>query len=71
MLSESIHDLLHQRDPFQPGLSWCRYYWRISCPTFGDVLLALGITFPSSSICSLCLLIECWRQIALIVEKVC
>jgi hypothetical protein len=53
-----------------PGYSWCGYAWQTQCHSLGDVLLVLGMTFPTSSICSLSLLVACWRQIAREIEEV-
>jgi hypothetical protein len=52
-----------------PGFAWCGYGWKTHCHLLGDVLVALGMTFPDSSICSPGLLIACWRQIARAMER--
>ena len=70
MLSESTMDAMSQCNTPQPGFSWCGYGWKSSCPLLGQVLVALGITFPDSSICSPSLLVACWRQIAREIEGV-
>src|SRR6266487_5881863 len=70
MLSESTMDAMSQCNTPQPGFSWCGYGWKSSCPLLGQVLVALGITFPTSSVCSQSLLVACWRQIAREMEKV-
>jgi hypothetical protein len=70
MLSESTLDAMSQCNTPQPGFSWCGYGWKSSCPLLGQVLVTLGITFPTSSICSQSLLVACWRQIAQEMEKV-
>jgi len=70
MLSESTMDAMSQCNTPQPGFVWCGYAWKSSCPLLGQVLVAIGITFPSSSICSPSLLVACWRQIACQIEGV-
>ena len=70
MLSENTMDAMSQCNTPQPGFSWCGYGWKSSCPLLGQVLVALGMTFPTSSICSQGLLVACWRQIAREMEKV-
>ena len=69
-LTESTMDTMSQFDTPAPGFSWCGYGWKSSCPLLGHVLVALGITFPDSSICSPSLLVACWRQIAREIEGV-
>lgn len=58
MLSESTMDAMSQCNTPQPGFSWCGYGWKSSCPLLGQVLVALGITFPDTSICSR----VCWLR---------
>ena len=70
MLTESKMDSLSRVVAPLPGFSWCGYGWKSSCPLLGQVLVALGITFPTSSICSPSLLVACWRQIARVIEGV-
>jgi hypothetical protein len=70
MLTESKMDTLSRVVAPLPGFSWCGYGWKSSCPLLGQVLVALGITFPTSSICSPSLLVACWRQIARVIEGV-
>ena len=70
MLSEDTMDAMSQCNTPQPGFVWCGYGWKSSCPLLGQVLVALGITFPTSSICSPSLLVACWRQIARVIEGV-
>jgi hypothetical protein len=70
LLTESVHDRMNRRDPPQPGFSWCGYAWKARCPALGEVLVAFGMTFPTSSICSPSLLVACWRQIAREIEEV-
>lgn len=70
MITESTMDAMSRLDAPQPGFSWCGYGWKTHCPLLGDMLVALGITFPTSSICSSSLLVACWRQIAQEMEKV-
>ena len=70
MLSESTMDSMSQCNTPQPGFSWCGYGWKSSCPLLGQVLVALGMTFPDSSMCSPSLLVACWRQIARQIEGV-
>jgi hypothetical protein len=70
MLTESAKEWVSRLDPPGPGFSWCGYAWKRSCPLLGKVLIALGMTFPSSSNCSCPLLIACWRQIAREMERV-
>jgi hypothetical protein len=36
--------------------------------SLGKVLVALGMTFPVESCCSLALVLRCWRQIAQAME---
>ena len=69
-LTESTITTMSQCNTPQPGFSWCGYGWKSSCPLLGQVLVALGMTFPDSSICSPNLLVACWRQIAREMEKV-
>jgi len=69
-LSESTCDLLNRRDRLEPGLAWCGYSWIAQCSALGDVLVALGMTFPSSSVCSLSFLVACWQQVARTMERV-
>ena len=69
-LSESTCDLLNRRDRLEPGLAWCGYSWIAQCSALGDVLVALGMTFPSSSVCSLGFLVACWQQVARTMERV-
>ena len=70
LLTESTMDAMSQCNTPHPGFSWCGYGWKSSCPLLGQVLVALGMTFPDSSICSPSLLVACWRQIAREMEKV-
>jgi hypothetical protein len=70
LLTESTMDSVNRLDVPPPGFSWCGYAWKAQCPALGQVLVALRITFPTSSICSPSLLVACWRQIALEMEKV-
>src|SRR6266566_3845799 len=70
MLSESNMDAMSQCNTPQPGFAWCGYGWKSSCPFLGQVLVALGMTFPDTSICSPGLLVACWRQIAREIERV-
>ena len=70
LLSENdMNSMRHLHTPL-PGFSWCGYGWKSSCPFLGQVLVALGMTFPDSSICSPSLLVACWRQIAREIERV-
>ena len=70
LLTESTMDSMSIHETPLPGFSWCGYSWKSSCPLLGQVLVALGMTFPDSSICSPNLLVACWRQIAREMEKV-
>jgi hypothetical protein len=70
LLTESTMASMSQFDTPLPGFSWCGYGWKSSCPFLGQVLVALGMTFPDSSICSPSLLVACWRQIAREIERV-
>jgi len=70
LLPQSLHDRVNRLDPPKPGCSWCGYAWQTPCPLLGNVLVALGMTFPSWSICSSSLLVACWRQIAREMERV-
>ncbi len=70
LLTENDMNSMSRRHRPAPGLSWCGYGWKCSCPLLGEVLIALGMTFPTSSICSPGLLVACWRQIAQEMEKV-
>lgn len=70
MLSENTMDAMSRLDAPLPDFSWCGYALKSSCPLLGQVLVALGITFLDSSICSLSLLVACWRQIAHQIERV-
>jgi hypothetical protein len=70
LLTEDNMDSMSRLDSPLPGFSWCGYGWKSSCPLLGQVLMALGITFPTSSICSPNLLVACWRQIAREIERV-
>ena len=70
MLSENTMEAMSQCNTSQPSFSWCGYGWKSSCPLLGQVLVALGMTFPTSSFCSPSLLVACWRQIAQEMEKV-
>ena len=70
LLTESTMDSMSRLDAPLPGFAWCGYGWKSSCPLLGQVLVALGITFPTSSICSPSLLVACWRQIAREIERV-
>ncbi len=69
-LPQSLHNHVNRLEPPKPGFSWCGYSWRASCPPLGHMLVALGMTFPTWSICSSSLLVACWRQIAREMEKV-
>jgi len=70
LLTESTMASMSQFDTPLPGFVWCGYVWKSSCPLTGQVLVALGMTFPPSSICTLSLLVACWRQIAREIEVV-
>jgi hypothetical protein len=70
LLTENNMYSMSRLDSPLPGFSWCGYGWKSSCPLLGQVLVALGITFPTSSICSTSLLIACWRGIAREIERV-
>jgi hypothetical protein len=70
LLTESTITTISQFDTPLPGFVWCGYGWKSSCPLLGQVLVALGMTFPDSSICSPSLLVACWRQIAREIEGV-
>ncbi len=70
MLTESKMNSVNRLDAPPPGFSWCGYAWQTHCHSLGDVLVALGMTFPTSSICSPSLLVACWRQIACEIEGV-
>jgi hypothetical protein len=70
LLTESTITTMSQFDTPLPGFVWCGYGWKSSCPFLGQVLVALGMTFPDSSICSPSLLVACWRQIARQIEGV-
>jgi hypothetical protein len=69
-ITKSSMDAMRRLDMPPPGFSWCGYAWKTHCPLLGDMLVVLGITFPTSSICSPSLLVACWRQIAQEMEKV-
>lgn len=69
LLTESTMDAMSRHETPLPGFSWCGYGWKSSCPLLGQVLVAPGITFPDSSICSPNLLIACWRHIAHQIER--
>jgi hypothetical protein len=56
--------------PPAPGFAWCGYGWKTHCHLLGDILVAPGMTFPDSSLCSPGLLVACWRQIACEIERV-
>jgi len=64
LLSQSLLDHVNRIEPPKPGFSWCGYSWLASCLPLGPMLVALGMTFPTWSICSSSLLVACWRQIA-------
>jgi hypothetical protein len=70
LLTESNMDAMSRLDAPPPGFAWCGYAWQTLCPSLGEVLVASGITFPTSSICSPRLLVACWRQIAREIEGV-
>jgi hypothetical protein len=70
MLSESAVNSISRFDTPAPGYSWCGYAWQTQCHSLGDFLVVLGMTFPTSSICSPSLLVACWRQIAREIEGV-
>jgi len=70
LLTESTITSMSQFDTPLPGFVWCGYGWMSSCSLLGQVLVALGMTFPNSSICSPSLLVACWRQIARQIEGV-
>ena len=70
LLTESTLASMSQFDIPLPGFVWCGYGWKSSCPLTGQVLVTLGMTFPTSSICSPVLLVACWRQIAGAIEGV-
>ena len=57
MLIENVRERVSRLDPPGTGFSWCGYAWKTSCPLLGEVLIALGMTFPSSSNCSCSLLV--------------
>ncbi len=69
-LTENEMNSVNRLHTLAPGFAWCGYGWKSSCPFLGQVLVTLGITFPDSSICSIGLLVACWRQIAQEMEKV-
>ena len=70
LVSESTCDLLNRRDRLEPGLAWCGYCWKTQCPTLGNALVALEMTFPSFAAYSLRFLVACWRQVARKRERV-
>ncbi len=70
LLTESTITTMSQFETPLPGFVWCGYAWKSSYPLLGQVLVALGMTFPDSSICSQSLLVACWRQIAREIERV-
>jgi hypothetical protein len=70
LFPENIGDLLRPRDPLNAGPSWCGYGWRTDYSMVGVMAVASGSTFLSSSACSLRLLMACWRQRALSMERV-
>ena len=70
LLTENNMNSMSQFDTPLPGFVWCGYGWKSSCSLTGQVLVALGMTFPTSSICTLSLLVACWRQIARVIEGV-
>jgi hypothetical protein len=59
---ENTGELLHRRDLLNAGPSWCGYGWRTDYSMVGDRVVAPGSMFPSLSVCSLRLLMACWRQ---------
>jgi hypothetical protein len=70
-LPESIQVAMSRRcSSPQPGFSWCGYAWKAECPTMGSILIAQAITYPSSLVCLVELLVACWRQIAGVMEEV-
>jgi hypothetical protein len=70
LLTENNMKSVYRLHPPAPGFAWCAYGWKMHCHLLGDVLVALGMTFPTSSICSPVLLVACWRQIAGAIEGV-
>jgi hypothetical protein len=70
MITKSTMGSVSRLEAPPPGFAWCGYGWKSSCPLMGQVLIALGITFPRSSICSPSLLVACWREIAREIERV-
>jgi len=64
LFPENTGDLLHRRGPLNAGPSWCGFRWRTGYSMLGDMAVAPGSTFPSSSACSLRLLIARWEVIA-------
>ncbi len=70
LLTENDMKSMNLLHPPAPGFAWCGYGWKTHCHLLGEVLVALGITFPDSSICSPGLLVACWRQIACEIESV-
>jgi hypothetical protein len=69
LLRDRSLDIMSRYEAPEPGFAWCGYGWKSQCPLLGDVLVALGMTFPDSSICSPGLLVACWRQIACAIER--
>ena len=70
LLSQGLLNHMNRLEPPKPGFSWCGYSWQASCPPLGHLLVALGMTFPTWSICSSGLLVACWRQIAREMERI-
>ncbi len=70
MLTESMMTSVNRLETPPPGFSWCGYAWQTHCHLLRDVLVVLGMTFPTSSTCSPSLLVACWRQIAHEIEGV-
>jgi hypothetical protein len=70
LLTESEMMSVNRLHPSATGFAWCGYAWKSSCPILGQMLVTLGMTFPDLSICSLGLLVACWRQIACAIEGV-
>jgi hypothetical protein len=70
LLTQNDMNSMNRLHPPAPGFAWCSYGWKSVCPVLGQVLVALGMIFPDSSLCSPGLLVACWRQIAREIERV-
>jgi hypothetical protein len=69
-LSECTLERMSRYETPPPGFAWSSHGWKARCPLLGQVLVVLGMTFPTSSICSPSLQVACWRQIAHQIERV-